>query len=376
MHLNTVPTMVETTREPYVNVTSEQENSTLSSFTKGELESGAIILLIHSRKVSVISFSTILSMAVLLILLGICVNGVICLIMFRGSRYQRNTSNFFILHLSVTELIFRLLVFPLVIYFLVPATIVENIHCKALTFVSTVFTSATFISLVAIARDRHENIVHVMKAWTKKCKRTGYCYLVLPVWLYASVISIPLVFSVRSLYISKTPEAQSFGCQDCSEKKICDIPKNAVGRLSTTVYLTFSFFVPLIVIISLYTKISIFLYKRSKDKVIHKVAARSRLKAVRMLTIMVLGYILSLGPSALFKVLRSYGFVNNMSFSGILTVTWVLEFETLLSSLCNPIIYAYYNTDFKKEILELFCGSGAFKTKRLVIPAKYHEDRF
>ena len=144
MHLNTVPTMVETTREPYVNVTSEQENSTLSSFTKGELESGAIILLIHSRKVSVISFSTILSMAVLLILLGICVNGVICLIMFRGSRYKRNTSNFFILHLSVTELIFRLLVFPLVIYFLVPATIVENIHCKALTFVSTVFTSATF----------------------------------------------------------------------------------------------------------------------------------------------------------------------------------------------------------------------------------------
>ena len=202
MHLNTVPTMAEMTRAPYVNVTFEQENSTLSSFTKGELESHAIILLIHSRKVSVISFSTILSMAVLLILLGICVNGVICLIMFRGSRYKRNTSNFFILHLSVTELIFRLLVFPLVIYFLVPATIVENIHCKALTFVSTVFTSATFISLVAIARDRHENIVHAMKAWTKKCKRTGYCYLVLPVWLYASVISIPLVFSVRSLYTS------------------------------------------------------------------------------------------------------------------------------------------------------------------------------
>ena len=124
MHLNTVPTMAEMTRAPYVNVTFEQENSTLSSFTKGELESGAIILLIHSRKVSVISFSTILSMAVLLILLGICVNGVICLIMFRGSRYKRSTSNFFILHLSVTELIFRLLVFPLVIYFLVPATIV------------------------------------------------------------------------------------------------------------------------------------------------------------------------------------------------------------------------------------------------------------
>ena len=184
------------------------------------------------------------------------------------------------------------------------------------------------------------------------------------------------MFIVRSLYISKIPEAQSFDCQDCSEKKICDIPKNAVGRLSTTVYLTFSFFVPLIVIISLYTKISIFLYKRSRDKVIHKVAARSRLKAVRMLTIIVLGYILSLGPSALFKVLRSYGFVNNMSFSGILIVTWVLEFETLLSSLCNPIIYAYYNTDFKKEILDLFCGSSAFKTKRLVIPAKYHEDRF
>lgn len=116
------------------------------------------------------------------------------------------------------------------------------------------------------------------------------------------------------------------------------------------------------------------LHYRSKNRVLHKVAARSKFKAVRLLAITVLGYILSLGPSAVFSVLKSYGSVNNMSFSSILTVTWVIEFETLLSSLWNPIIYAYWNGDFRKEILKLFCGDSALTTKRLAISAKYHED--
>lgn len=369
VQMYTDSTMVKTTTEPFLNVT-DKENSNFSLFS----ESGKIILLIHSRKESVISFSAILSLAVLLIVLGICVNGVICFIMLRGKRYKRNISNFFILHLSVTELIYRLFVFPLVIYFLVPATIVDNIQCKALTFVSTVFISATFVNLVAIAKDRHENIVHPMKAWTRKYKRKIYCQLVLSVWMYATVISIPIVLSVKSLSINKTPGARSFDCQDCSGEKICDIPQTAMGRLSTAVYLFFSFLVPLIVIVTLYTKISVFLHQRSKNRVLHKVAARSKFKAVRMLAITSLGYILSLGPSAVFSLLRSYGSVNDMSFSGILTVTWVIEFETLLSSLWNPIIYAYYNGDFRKEILKLFCVGSALATKRLAISAKYPKD--
>ena len=355
-------TMAEETLGPFL--TSERENSSLTTSEKV----GKIIILIRSQKESISSFSTILSIAVLLIMLGIIVNGVICFVMLRGKRYKKNTSNFFILHLSVAELVFRLLVFPLVIYFLVPTTNIESVQCKTLTFVSTAFISATFVSLVAIAADRFCNIVYPMEALKRK---TTPFYLVLLVWLYATVISIPSMMSVKSLSINDIPEVKGFHCKECSKMKICDIPQNAMGQASTTLYFIFSFLVPLCVIFALYTKIAIFLYQRSKNRMMHKMAARSKYKAVRMLTVTVLGYTLSLGPSAVFSMLRSYGVINNNSFSDMLTVTWVIEFETLISSLGNPIIYAYYSGDFRKELVKLCRGGGCvLKNKRPAINAK------
>ena len=61
-------------------------------------------------------FSIYLFLSVFLIVLGIVLNVGICVIMVRRKCYQRNASNFFILHLCATELVYRLLVFPLTIY--------------------------------------------------------------------------------------------------------------------------------------------------------------------------------------------------------------------------------------------------------------------
>ena len=63
---------------------------------------------------------------------------------------------------------------------------------------------------------------------------------------------------------------------------------------------------------------------------------------------------LSLGPAVILVMLRSYGVFNNTSFDVMLLVNWVVEFATYTSSLGNPLIYAYYNGDFRKELTELF----------------------
>ena len=56
--------------------------------------------------------------------------GDLLVIPVRKKRYQRNSSNLFILHLSVTELVYRLLVFPVVIYLSVSGMEMKSIHYK------------------------------------------------------------------------------------------------------------------------------------------------------------------------------------------------------------------------------------------------------
>ena len=73
-----------------------------------------------------------------------------------------------------------------------------------------------------------------------------------------------------------------------------------------------------------------------------------------MLIVIVIAYVLSLGPAVIFSVLRSYGVFNNTSFDVMLLVNWVVEFAIHTSSLGNPLIYAYYNGDFREELIGLF----------------------
>ena len=332
---------------------TQQDNSLNPSISADN--TGVLILLIRSRKEAQLWFSSILSIAMFLFLFGIVTNGVICFVMLPGKRYKKNTSNFYILHLSVTDLVSRLLISPIVLYSVVTASKIESIQCKFLSLFSNTFASGTFISLAAIATDRYQNIVYPMKALQTKTKLLHQVFLV---WLCAILVSIPSVVSVQSISIYKIPEGQGMDCENCTDMEICDIPQNAMGQVSTTSYFVFAFLVPLTLIFVLYSKIAFVLHQRSSNGIMHKVAARSKSKAVRMLVLAVFGYALSLGPASLFVMLRSYGTFNNSSFHKLFVVSWMVQILTLTSSVGNPIIYAYYNGDFRKEILKQFCRSS------------------
>ena len=296
-----------------MNLTKQQDESINPSLHTDN--AGILVLLIRSRKEAQLWFSSTLSIAIFLFVVGIVANGVICFVTIRGKRYKKNTSNFFILHLSVTELVLCLLIFSIVLYFLITTSEIESVQCKFLSSFSNTFASATFISLAAIASDRYQNLVYPMKALKSKRKPVHL------VWLYAILISIPSVVSVKSISIYEIPEAQGMDCENCTDMEICDMPQNTIGKVSTTSYFVFAFLVALILILALYSKIAIVLHQRSNNGIMHKVAARSKSKAVRMLVLAVFGYTLSLGPAWLFAILRSYGNHNNTSFHQLFAVS-------------------------------------------------------
>ena len=313
--------------------------------------SGSIFLLIRSYDEARNIFAVVLSINLLVIVSGIIANAAICYVMLRGKRYKRNSSNFFITHLSAVELVYRLLVFPFIIYFAVPASEIQRFQCKVITFFSKTFTSAIFVSLVAIAADRFQNIARPLK--TLKAERKPVL-LVFVVWFYAALVSGPSVFSVDSISVLEIPEAQGLDCEDCADKKLCDVPQNSLGQSSTSFFALLAFVIPLAIIFALYTKVALLLHHRGNNGMMHKMAARSKSKAMRMLVITVFGYVLSLGPAAVLAMLRSYGAFNNSSFDVMLLVNWMVDLAMYTSSLANPLIYAYYNGDFRNEIVRFF----------------------
>lgn len=342
----------------YTSISEKPLNATFTIPSKEASLGGSTILLLLSYDEAKIAFMAILAMNLVVIILGVIVNVAICLVMFRKKRYQRNGSNFFILHLSVTELIYRLLVFPILIWLTVPSSAITTPLCKVMAVFSHILGSVVFPSLVAIALDRYQNITLPLKSLKLKRKPFRWVFLV---WLYAAIASCPFSVSIKSISVSEIPEASGMNCQlergsdDCQDMKICDIDQSSFGQAATTLYFFFAFAVPVIVMAVLYTKIVIFLHKRSRNGMMHKVAARSKAKAVRMLIITLTGYVLSLGPAAVFSMLRSYGILEDTSFDIMLLVTWLVEFALNTSSLGNPLIYAYYNGDFRQEITQSMC---------------------
>lgn len=312
---------------------------------------GSTLSLIRSYQEARNVFAISLSLNLLLIVLGIIVNAIICYVMLRGKRYKRNSSNLFITHLSVVELVHRLVIFPILISFAIPASGIQSFQCKVVSFFSHVSASAIFVSLVAIAADRYQNIVHPLANLKSNRKPS---LLLIVVWVYATVVSIPTVFSVKAVPASEIPEAKGMICDaDCAGKKLCDIPQNSLGRFSTTLYFLLAFVIQLVVIFIFYNKIAIFLHNRGKNGMMHKVAVRSTSKAIRMLIITVLGYMISLGPRVVMAVLRSYGIFNGTSFAAMFLFHALVDFASYSSSMGNPLIYSYYNGDFRKEIVRV-----------------------
>ena len=131
-----------------VEIPSSKANDT-NSTGSSTFHKSSIFLLIRSYEDARIVFTFILTTSAVVIILGIIVNSIISYLMLRKKRYKRNGSNFFIMHLSVVELLYRFLVFPLIVIFAIPAIEITDIQCKAIAFFSKTCSTAIFGSLLA-----------------------------------------------------------------------------------------------------------------------------------------------------------------------------------------------------------------------------------
>ena len=173
-----------------VEVPSSKANDT-NSTESSTFHKGSIFLLIRSYEDARNVLAFILTISAVVIILGIIVNSVISYLMLRKKRYNRNGSSFVIMHLCMVELLYRFLVFPIIVIFAIPTIGITDIKCKAIAFFSKTCSTAIFGSLVVIAIDRHQNIVHPLQKLKSRRKPISLVSLLCN-WLCATILSCPI----------------------------------------------------------------------------------------------------------------------------------------------------------------------------------------
>ncbi|XP_001635402.2 pyroglutamylated RF-amide peptide receptor isoform X1 [Nematostella vectensis] len=319
----------------------------------------------------------------MLLLLGIFINSLICYVMIRRQKIHRSTANFYLFHLSTTELLLWIVVLPVAMVIQM-SDADSRVPCKILVFVIFTCEAVMFGLLTAIAIDKYTNIISPLKGLVLE-ERKFMSVAIL--WVFALVISAPFLYSVEEAILkydlttstliritgNNKEEFQSirngtvtggnvtfnqttYRNTSCIlPMRICEIPSNARGQATCTFYFIVSFLLPLILIIFAYSKIVCQLWMRSKAQDAQSFSARTKLRAVRMLVLVVLAYLLTDGPWTVAFLVYVYKPSDVLPVKKHYIVISIVATLFYASSVLSPLVSAIHSATVQQEIVRILC---------------------
>ncbi|XP_061841742.1 neuropeptide FF receptor 1-like [Nerophis lumbriciformis] len=294
-------------------------------------------------------------------------NLLVCLIVL-GSRRMRTVTNMFILNLAVSDL--------LVGIFCIPTTLVDNlitgwpfskIMCKLSGFVQGVSVSASVFTLVAIAVERFRCIVYPL--YPKPTIRVAQAAIVL-IWVLAMAFMCP---AAVALTVEEVPFHNMVYNDDFNHTiplHICyeNFANPKMTKVYTAVLFAHVYLVPLMVITAMYGTIGVKLCssgaanRRPHGANIQRVVSQRKIRAIKMLVLVTLLFMLSWLPLWTLMMMADYAGLERDQLD--LLISYIFPFAHWLAfanSSVNPIIYGYYNDNFKRGF-QVVCKSRAFSS--------------
>ncbi|XP_078521984.1 neuropeptide Y receptor type 1-like [Lissotriton helveticus] len=282
---------------------------------------------------------------------------------------MRNVTNIFIANLSCSDILMCLVCLPVtVIYTLMNRWILGEALCKITPFVQCISVTVSVLSLVLIALERHQLIIHPTGwkpiAW--------HAYLAVAVtWSVACFISLPfLSFSIltslpfQNLSLPFDPFVNHFVCMD-------NWPSEQHRLAYTTCLLIFQYCLPLLLILICYFRI--FLRLRRRKDMVERAKDGSRKgqhkKVNVMLASIVAAFAICWLPLTVFNALYDWDHekisvcYHNLIFS-------LCHLTAMASTCVNPVMYGFLNNNFQKEVKALAyrCRCGGQQDKYETFP--------
>ena len=278
-----------------------------------------------------------------LVILGVIANITVCTILTQRRRYKKHLSNFMLFHLSITDIAYRLIVVPgQLIASLLPIQNKNVLICKVTKTLLFSVHTAVFTSLVVIALDRHQSIT---KPFQRLGRKPRFYLYVMAVWGYSILIASPQMYSEGIGRVFNITFPGKKDVNDTFSLNYCSPTQGSTQRiLATAVYFILGFLIPLVIITVAYSKIAFYLWRKSRKRSTNQAALKSKGRALQMLVLLVLGFVVCLGVPQVKDLINSFGF-DDLFFSLLATAL------QLSSSVINTVIYGIYSSEFKRGLL-------------------------
>ncbi|XP_066590390.1 growth hormone secretagogue receptor type 1 isoform X4 [Prorops nasuta] len=322
--------------------------------------------------------TTSMAVCIIVMILGIVGNLMVPLVVLRG-KDMRNSTNIFLVNLSVADLCVLLICTPTVLVEVNSGPQVWRFGehmCKAVPFVEYTVAHASVLTILAISFERYYAICKPFRAGyvCTKARATLLCFLS---WIAAALCTSPMIWvsQYREIRVNGTfgpvgkasemllaqPWNQPGGPQEQREQSSGTIPVCVMqaDTTATMIYflLHFSFFyvAPLLMLVVLYSFIVRHLTMDTTNNRDNHYN-RARKQVVLMLLAVVFSFFLCLSP---FKLLSFFIIVapaeqvdsiNHDTFYNILYFSRVMFY---LNSAVNPILYNLMSSKFRSGFLKL-----------------------
>ncbi|XP_069556869.1 neuropeptide FF receptor 2-like [Brachyistius frenatus] len=319
------------------------------------------------------SVAAVFTVSYLLIFLVCMVgNGVVCFIVLR-SKNMRTVTNVFILNLAISDL--------LVGIFCMPTTLVDNIItgwpfgsvvCKLSGMVQGISVSASVFTLVAIAVDRFRCIVYPFK---QKLTIATSKLIIVIIWVLAVSIMCP---SGVMLQVTKEQTVRIVLGRDNKTRPFfwCreNWPNQEMRKIYTTVLFANIYLAPLSLIVIMYARIGVTLYKTAipparGSRIVSEegsgsnklstegrhTISRKKKRVIMMLLIVALLFIVSWLPLWTLMMLSDYASLTEHQYRVInIYVYPFAHWLAFFNSSVNPIIYGFFNENFRRGFQAAF----------------------
>lgn len=286
----------------------------------------------------IVAYSTVMAV-------GLIGNSCLVFVITRHKE-MHNVTNIFIVNLSCSDILMCIICLPVtIIYTLMDHWILGDTLCKLTPFIQCISVTVSIYSLVLIAMERYQLIVHPT-GWKPMVAQS---YLAVAVtWIVACLISVPfLTYSILT-----------FPFQNMSiplnDRLVCmeQWPTVQERRAYMTSLLVFQYFLPLILIMICYLHVYLRL-RRRKDMVergrntTQKNKGSTRINA--MLISIVVAFALSWLPLNIFNTVYDWNHeaIPHCSHDIIFSVC---HLTAMISTCVNPIIYGFLNSNFQKQL--------------------------
>lgn len=264
-------------------------------------------------------------------------------------REMRNVTNVLIANLSCSDILMCIVCLPVtIIYTLMDHWILGEALCKLTPFIQCISVTVSIYSLVLIAMERYQLIVHPT-GWKPVVSQSYMAVFV--TWVVASLVSVPFfVFHVLT-----SPFKNLSIPLPVTDHLICMEEWPSVGsrRAYTTSLFIFQYFLPVILIAVCY--LNIFLRLRRRKDIVDRARSSSHEKNKgsrrinAMLGSIVVIFALCWLPLNVFNAVFDWNHEAILSCGHDATFS-ACHLAAMASTCVNPVIYGFLNSNFQKQL--------------------------